>query len=101
MSTSQLPAAEQRLVAEVSGDTLMEYTRQISRWVRLSGSEDEAKAFAYVAEVCRGFGMRVEQHEADALVSWPGKASLDVLAPERRSFPCIRYRSTPRTGETE
>jgi hypothetical protein len=101
MSTSQLPAAEQRLVAEVSGDTLMEYTRQISRWVRLSGSEDEAKAFAYVAEVCRGVGMRVEQHEADALVSWPGKASLYVLAPERRSFPCITHSfaaSTPAGG---
>jgi hypothetical protein len=91
MSTSQLPATEQSLVADVSSDTLMEYTRQIARWVRLSGSEDEAKAFAYVAEVCRSFGMQVAQHEADALVSWPGKATLEVLAPEQRGFPCITH----------
>lgn len=91
MSVSQLPAAEQQLVADVSGDTLMEYTRQIAQWVRLSGSEDEAKAFAYVAEVCRSFGMRVELHAADALASWPGNATLEVLAPEQRSFPCITH----------
>ena len=69
MTTSQLPTAEQDLVAAVSGDTLMEYTRRIAQWVRLSGSEDEAKAFAYVADVCRSFGMQVELHQADALVS--------------------------------
>jgi len=91
MTTSQLPTAEQDLVAAVSGDTLMEYTRRIAQWVRLSGSEDEAKAFAYVADVCRSFGMQVELHQADALVSWPGNATLEVLAPERRSFPCITH----------
>jgi hypothetical protein len=91
MSSSQLPAVEQELVAQVSGDTLIEYTRQIAQWVRISGSEDESKAFAYVADVCRSFGMRVEQHQADALVSWPGPATLEVLAPERRSFPCITH----------
>jgi hypothetical protein len=101
MSTSQLPAAEQALVADVSGDTLMDYTRQIAQWVRLSGSEDEAKAFAYVADICRSFGMRVEQHAADALVSWPGKATLEVLSPERRALPCITHSfavSTPPEG---
>ena len=87
MSTSRLPAAEQSLVAEVSGDTLLEYTRRIAQWVRLSGSEDEAKAFAYVADVCRSFGMRVELHAADALVSWPGNATLEVLSPESHTFP--------------
>ena len=91
MSINHLPAAEQELVAAVSGDTLLEYTRTIAQWVRLSGSEDEAKAFAYVAEICRSFGMRVELHAADALVSWPGDATLEVLGPEPRTFPCITH----------
>ena len=101
MSIGQLPAVEQELVAAVSGDTLMEYTESLARWVRLSGSEDEAKAFDYVAEVCRGFGMRIERHAAEALVSWPGRATLEVLSPERRSFPCITHAfavSTPAEG---
>ena len=76
MSTSQLPAAEQGIVAAVSGDTLMDYTGTIAQWVRLSGSEDEAKAFDYVAETCRGFGMKVERYGVEALVSWPGKATM-------------------------
>lgn len=101
MSIGQLPAAEQELVAAVSGDTLMDYTRSIAQWVRLSGSEDEAKAFAYVADVCRSFGMRVELHAADALVSWPGKATLEVLGATPASFPCITHAfagSTPPGG---
>ena len=91
MSVNHLPPAEQELVAAVSGDTLLKYTRTIAQWVRLSGSEDEAKAFAYVAEVCRSFGMRVELHAADALVSWPGHATLEVLSPESHTFPCITH----------
>lgn len=101
MSTSQLPAAEQGIVAAVSGDTLMDYTRTIAQWVRLSGSEDEAKAFDYVAATCEGFGMTVVRHGVEALVSWPGKATLEVLAPEARTFPCITHAfasSTPPGG---
>jgi hypothetical protein len=101
MSTSQLPAAEQGIVAAVSGDTLLDYTRTIAQWVRLSGSEDEAKAFDYVAATCQGFGMKVVRHGVEALVSWPGQATLEVLAPEARTFPCITHAfaaSTPPGG---
>ena len=56
MSTSQLPAAEQEIVAAVSGDTLMDYTGTIAQWVRLSGSDEERRAFDYVEEQCRAAG---------------------------------------------
>lgn len=91
MTTTQLPPAERDLVAAVSGDDLLGHTAAIARWVRLSGSDDEAKAFDYVADTCRRFGLRVERHAFDSLVSWPGKATLEVLAPDARSFPCITH----------
>lgn len=91
MSDGQFPADERSLVGDVSGDRLMEYTGTIAQWVRLSGSEDEAKAFDYVAATCEGFGMTVRRYEVEALVSWPGPATLEVLAPEPRSFACITH----------
>ncbi len=91
MTSAALPPVEQELRAAVSGDTLLDYTRTIAQWVRLSGSEDEAKAFAYVAETCRGFGMRVVEHGVEALVSWPGRATLTTLGPEPHAFPCITH----------
>lgn len=101
MSIGALPAEERDLAAAVSGDTLLDYTRTIAQWVRLSGSADEARAFDYVESVCRGFGMRVARYAPEALVSWPGAATLEVLAPEPRSFPCITHSfavSTPPGG---
>src|SRR4051812_8421336 len=101
MSVNELPTVEREIVAAVSGDELMRYTTEIARWVRLSGSEEEARAFDFVAETCRGFGMTVRRYAAPALTSWPGRASLEVLGPEGRSFPCITHAfaaSTPPGG---
>lgn len=101
MSVNELPTIEREIVAAVSGDELLRYTTEIARWVRLSGSEEEARAFDFVAETCRGFGMTVQRYAAPALTSWPGKASLEVLGPEARSFPCITHAfavSTPPGG---
>lgn len=100
MSTT-LPPAEQALVAAVSGDELLRYTSTLAQWVRLSGSEEESRAFDWVAETCRGYGMTVERYAVDALVSWPGKATLEVLGAGGRSFPCITHafaQSTPDGG---
>ncbi|HEV2357071.1 MAG TPA: M28 family peptidase [bacterium] len=72
---------EQALAQAVSPSKLMQFTRGVSRWVRLSGSEDEAKAFDYVEETLRGFGLDVHRYAHDALVSWPGAASLETLGP--------------------
>jgi hypothetical protein len=83
--------AERSLVEAVSSETLMHSTTTIAQWLRLSGSEEEARAFDWVGETCRGYGMRVERHTADVLVSWPGKATLELLGPAGRSFPCITH----------
>ncbi len=89
--TQQFTDAERALVEAVSRESLMRSTTTIARWLRLSGSEEEARAFDWVGETCRGYGMRVERHTADVLVSWPGKATLELLGPVGRSFPCITH----------
>jgi hypothetical protein len=77
-----MPADQEQILCDaVSPSKLMQFTRGVSRWVRLSGSEDEAKAFDYVEETLRGFGLEVRRETHDALVSWPGAASVDILGP--------------------
>ena len=100
MSTDQ----EQALGNAVSASKLMQFTRGVAKWVRLSGSEDEAKAFDYVQETLRGFGLEVARHAHDALVSWPGPASLEILGPDGAAagrVECITHSfaaSTPPEG---
>ena len=103
IDAQQFTPAERALVEAVSSESLMTSTATIARWLRLSGSEEEARAFDWVAETCRGYGMHVERYAADVLVSWPGKATLELLGPDGRSFPCITHAfatPTPPTGIT-
>jgi len=92
---------EQSVLRAVSPSRLMEYTRGVSRWVRLSGSEDEAKAFDYLESLLQGFGLAVHRHHHEALVSWPGPASLEILTGAPRRVECITHAfaaSTPAGG---
>ena len=57
---------------------------EIAKGVRLSGSAEEAEAFAYIADRCRSFGMEVREYAIDAYVSLPGAAALAVVSPEAR-----------------
>lgn len=82
---------EQSLLRGISPSRLIEYTRGVSRWVRLSGSEDEAKAFDYLESLLRGFGLDIRRHHHDALVSWPGPASLEILTGFPRRVECITH----------
>ena len=50
-------AEEWRLVNSVSGRRLMEYTRNIAQWIRLSGSPEEAESFDYIESVLKSFGL--------------------------------------------
>jgi hypothetical protein len=85
----------------VSASKLMEYTREISREVRMSGSEEEARSFDYLEKTLRGFGLDVQRLRHDALISWPGPASLEVAGSPPRQVECITHSfalSTPPGG---
>ncbi|MCA1725991.1 MAG: M28 family metallopeptidase, partial [Thermomicrobia bacterium] len=89
---------EQGLGDAVSLDHLTRYNAEIAKGVRLSGSADEAAAFAYLAAQCRSYGMVVEQYAIDAYVSLPGAATLVVVTPEARDIACITHSFSLATG---
>ncbi len=72
------PDPEQALRGAVSAARLMAHTRAISRWVRLSGGDGEARAFEYLESALRAHGLDVRRYTHDALISWPGPAVLEV-----------------------
>jgi len=80
MSGASLGAEERALVEAVSAEELMESTRTIARWVRLSGTLDEARAFDWIEARLRANGLEVNRYHHPALVSWPESAALTVVA---------------------
>lgn len=81
----------QELVDAVSTERLMQDTRTIAQWVRLSGSDDERKAFDYIEQQCRAAGATVHRYAPECYISLPGPATLEVTAPSRQSVKCITH----------
>jgi len=82
---------EQAVRGAVSASKLMEYTRNIARWVRTSGSEPEARAFDYLETTLRGFGLDTHREQHEALISWPGPASLETAGASPHRVECITH----------
>jgi len=95
MSTTALPDIENEITSTVSADRLMADTAAISQWVRLSGSEDEAKAFDYIAGVLRSSGIEPVLYRAPAYISLPESAELTV---DGKSIAAITHSMAASTG---
>ena len=87
------------IVDEVSADRLLAHTAAIARWVRLSGTPDEGRAFDYIAATLEDFGYAVRRFRHPALVGYPREATLEVLAPERLAIPCNGFSLSPATPD--
>src|SRR5688572_24869783 len=81
------------------GSELDRHLRAIARVVRLSGTPEEAQAFDYVESQLRGFGYAVARHESDALIGYPERASLELLAPHPGTVTANGYSLSPGTGD--
>ena len=77
-------------LGEISSDRLMEWTRAIARWTRLSGTAEERAAAEYAAGELRAMGYATRILTHPAYISLPGRAALLVTSPERREVQCIR-----------
>jgi hypothetical protein len=82
----------------VSGSELDRHLRAVSRMIRLSGTPEEAQAFDYIESALQGFGYRVSRYESDALVGYPWRASLEILAPHPAAVEANGYSLSPSTG---
>ncbi|RPF54230.1 M28 family peptidase [Aquisalibacillus elongatus] len=79
-------------VESVQQDDLMEHTRQIAQYERLSGTREELKAFQYIYETLSSYGLKPELIEHDAFISLPKSANLVVNGEE---FQCITHSMAP------
>lgn len=67
-----------QLCAQVDGARMMGWLTELARWVKLSGTPEEAESLAYVKAQLDGFGYRTRVLEHDAYISLPGAASAVV-----------------------
>lgn len=76
------------LIDEVSGPALMDDTRAIARWVRLSGEPDELASFEWAKKRIEEIGLVAELQFHDAYISLPGPARLTVAG---KNIDCITH----------
>src|SRR5579859_2671611 len=89
---------EQEIVKAVSPERLMVDTQAIARWVRLSGTEDEYKAFEYIAAVLRQLGVEPTLLSGYGYISLPLSAQLRAGQKELRAITHSMAASTPAQG---
>jgi hypothetical protein len=88
--------SKERLLEQVSRETLMEFTENIASEVRLSGSEEEWRAFLYAKEKLDEFGLKTNLYKKKAFISLPLSAELNVSG---ISYPAITHSMAPSTPE--
>ncbi|WP_423410482.1 M28 family peptidase [Heyndrickxia sp. MSNUG] len=90
----RLTGIEREIISQIDANQLMEYNKEIAEEVRLSGSEEELRAFNYVQKILQSFGLETELSFHEAFISLPGKASLKV---GDINLPCITHSMAPST----
>lgn len=83
-----LTPQDQALLDLVSVPNLIEFNQNIAKEVRLSGSEEELRAFKYVQGELERMGYKTELLYYDAYISLPGEARLSVNG---TSYKCITH----------
>lgn len=85
------------VLKEVNEDKLMEYVKNISKKVRLSGSKEELESFYYVKNKLESFGLKTKLEFCDAYVSLPINATFIL---ENESYECITHSMSSSTLAT-
>ncbi|WP_019121783.1 M28 family peptidase [Brevibacillus massiliensis] len=96
MGNRNVNLIEASVIEEVNKENLMEFTREISKEVRLSGSAEERRAFEYVQQKIESFGIPARIIWSDQYISLPVHASLTVGG---TSLNCITHSMAVSTGE--
>lgn len=95
---AELSGTERLVVDAVSRERLMTDTETLAQWVRLSGSEEERRAFDYVEEVVRGLGLETERYMGRTYVSLPEAAELEVDGESIHAITHSMSTNTPEGG---
>lgn len=93
----KLEEFEDELVKMVDGNRLMDYTGNIAKWVRISGTKDEVDSLLYCEKVLKEIGYNTKLSFHDAFISVPINASVEVVSPIRMSLKSLTHSFTPST----
>jgi hypothetical protein len=93
MNGSEISASEQAVLDQVSTDRLMTATEAISQWERLSGTDDEAKAFDWIENQLREYGLDPVRYSHPAL----GRSTPAATSSCRAASTCIATSPVPRS----
>ncbi|MDD4753174.1 MAG: M28 family peptidase [Desulfitobacteriaceae bacterium] len=88
--------SEKELVQEVNADYLMDYTTNIAKYIRLSGSPEELESFRYIEEKLNFFGLKTSLTFSDAYISLPLDSNLTIAGVD---YPCVTASMAAPTGE--
>ena len=88
---------EKQVANEVSRSNLMQHVHEISRYVRMSGSDEEAKSLQYVKKILAGYGFKVTEYRFDAYIGEPKSAEVLTLAPESKRITGVTAALAPST----
>ncbi|HKV44802.1 MAG TPA: M28 family peptidase [bacterium] len=83
--------AESMVPDAVSAGRLLAHLRWFSGVRRDTGGPGEARAAEYIADQLRSAGVPVTVHEFDAFLSYPIRATLEVLAPSPLRIACLTH----------
>ncbi len=86
------------LCEAMDGDALMRHVGEFARWVKLSGTPDEANSLRYVQAKLDAYGFRTEVLQHDAYISLPGRSQVLVDNASLTSITHSFSRSTPTAG---
>jgi hypothetical protein len=92
--TEQLSSIEKEILREIDVNKLMEFNKEMAKEVRLSGSEEELRAFQYAKKTLESFGLDTKLSFHDAYISLPKEAQL--IAGDL-DIPCITHAMAPST----
>ena len=94
MTTGLLEAA----TGAVDSGRLQKYLEWFSKVRRDTGGPGEEQTAAFIAGELTAAGVPVTVHEFDAFLSYPIRATLEVLEPERAQFRCVTHAFAKPTG---
>lgn len=86
-----------KITNDIQSSYLMDYTYNISRYERNSGSLDELESFKYIESTLQSMGIKTSLTFHDAFISLPLESELSI---DGESFPCIATSMSGATGES-
>ena len=88
----------QTITQRVSAERLLAHLKWFADVRRDTGGPGEARAAEYIAEQLRAAGVPTQVHEFDAYLSYPIRATLEMVEPTRKEFPCVTHSFGRATG---